>query len=381
MPVDETKLNTLMERIIGDLGAAFGAALVVLGDKLGLYKAMAGEGSDDPRRPRAGDQDGGAVRSRMAELAGRRGIRDLRRGNRPLPPVGRAGVRARGRGQPRLHPGRVPDHLLGGEGRAEDRGGVSNRAGGSRGTSTRPASSRERSASSAANYAAHLVNDWIPSLDGVEERLNDGARVADVGCGHGASTVLMAQAYPESTFVGFDYHPASIDRARRRAEEAGVTDRVRFEVATAKSFPGDWYDLVACFDCLHDMGDPVGAARHVRESLGSEGTWMIVEPRAGDRVQDNLNPIGRVFYAASTLICTPASVAQEVGPRPRSAGGRGGAPARRATGRLLPRPPRGGNPVQHGARSEALKPRGVPPETSLGVSGGRPSRARRAVAV
>jgi SAM-dependent methyltransferase len=162
-------------------------------------------------------------------------------------------------------------------------------------------------------YAAHLISEWIPALTGVEARLKAGALVADVGCGHGASTVLMAQAYPKSTFTGFDYHEGSIQTARARAREAGISDRVDFEVAHAKDFPGNGYDLVTFFDCLHDMGDPVGAARHVLSTLAAQGSWMIVEPFANDRVEDNLNPIGRVFYSASTLLCTPASLSQEVG--------------------------------------------------------------------
>lgn len=162
-------------------------------------------------------------------------------------------------------------------------------------------------------YAANLVNSWIPSLTGVEEKLKAGAKVADIGCGLGASTVLMAQAYPASTFVGFDYHDKSIETARERAKDGGVSDRVSFEVAKAKDFPGDGYDFVTYFDCLHDMGDPVGAADRVRKSLAPDGTWMIVEPFAHDDVKDNLNPIGRAFYSASTLLCTPASLSQEVG--------------------------------------------------------------------
>ena len=162
-------------------------------------------------------------------------------------------------------------------------------------------------------YAANLISSWIPALDGVEEKLKAGAKVADIGCGLGASTVLMAQAYPNSTFAGFDYHDKSIEMARERAAEGGVADRVSFEVAKAKDFPGDDYDFVTYFDCLHDMGDPVGAAAHVKESLASDGTWMIVEPFAHDDVKDNLNPIGRAFYSASTLLCTPASMSQEVG--------------------------------------------------------------------
>ena len=162
-------------------------------------------------------------------------------------------------------------------------------------------------------YAANLISSWIPALDGVEEKLKAGAKVADVGCGLGASTVLMAQAYPNSTFVGFDYHDKSIEMVRGRAEENGVADRVSFEVAKAKDFPGNDYDFVTYFDCLHDMGDPVGAAAHVKECLASDGTWMVVEPFAHDNVKDNLNPIGRAFYSASTLLCTPASLSQEVG--------------------------------------------------------------------
>jgi SAM-dependent methyltransferase len=162
-------------------------------------------------------------------------------------------------------------------------------------------------------YRAHLVAEWIPALDGVQEKLQRGAKVADIGCGHGASTIIMAEAFPNSQFFGFDYHAASIERAREAAKDAGVAERITFEVASAKGFPGEDYDLVCVFDCLHDMGDPVGASAHVLETLGSDGTWMIVEPFANDRLEENLNPVGRVFYGASTVICTPASLDQEVG--------------------------------------------------------------------
>jgi SAM-dependent methyltransferase len=161
-------------------------------------------------------------------------------------------------------------------------------------------------------YAMHLVSEWIPALDGVKEKLERGARVADVGCGHGASVILMAKAFPKSKFFGFDYHQPSIDRAREIARTEGVADRVSFERAAAKDYPGT-FDLVAFFDCLHDMGDPVGAAAHVKSSLAKDGTWMIVEPFGNDRLEDNLNPISRVFYAASTMICVPGSLSQEVG--------------------------------------------------------------------
>ena len=154
---------------------------------------------------------------------------------------------------------------------------------------------------------------WLPALNGVVDRLQRGARVADVGCGHGASTILMAGAFPNSTFIGSDYHAGSIETARRRAREAGVEDRVRFEATPAAAYSGEGYDLVTTFDCLHDMGDPVGAARHVLSTLAPDGTWMIVEPAAGDRVEDNLNPVGRAYYGFSTLLCTPASLSQDVG--------------------------------------------------------------------
>jgi SAM-dependent methyltransferase len=160
-------------------------------------------------------------------------------------------------------------------------------------------------------YAANLTTSWIPALEGVEAKLKRGAKVADVGCGLGASTILMAKAYPASRFFGFDIHPGSIELARKRATDAGVSDRVTFDVASATNFGGTGYDLVAHFDCLHDMGDPNAAARYVRRTLAPDGTWMVVEPRAGDRIEDNLNPIGRVFYSASTLLCVPNSMAGE----------------------------------------------------------------------
>ena len=162
-------------------------------------------------------------------------------------------------------------------------------------------------------YQAHLTTHWLPALDGVDEKLKMGAKVADVGCGHGASTILMAKAYPNSTFFGFDYHNQSIETARQRAEEAGVAERVKFEVATAKDFPGFDYDLICYMDCLHDLGDPVGAAKRAKEVLAKDGAVLLVEPFAGDHVEENLNPVGRMFYAASTAICTPNSLSQEVG--------------------------------------------------------------------
>jgi SAM-dependent methyltransferase len=162
-------------------------------------------------------------------------------------------------------------------------------------------------------YVNNLVPTWLPSLNGVVDKLQSGAFAADVGCGHGWSTVLMAKAFPNSTFVGYDFHPSSIEQARAHAAAHGVSHNTNFEVATAKEFRGTGFDLVTCFDCLHDMGDPAGAAAHIRQSLKPDGTWMIVEPVAGDRLEDNLNPVGRLYYAGSTMICVPTSLSQEVG--------------------------------------------------------------------
>jgi SAM-dependent methyltransferase len=162
-------------------------------------------------------------------------------------------------------------------------------------------------------YQANIVDHWLPALDGVVEKLKRGARVADVGCGHGYSTVMMAKAFPNSEFIGFDFHAASIEDARKHAAAHGAPANVRFEVSPAKQYPGTDYDLVTFFDCLHDMGDPAGAARHVHQSLRADGTWMIVEPFAHDALEDNMNPVGRLYYAASTLVCVPTSLDQELG--------------------------------------------------------------------
>ncbi len=162
-------------------------------------------------------------------------------------------------------------------------------------------------------YLANLVSSWLPSLEGVVPKLKAGAKVADVGCGLGASTIIMAKAFPKSKFIGYDYHLESIEWARNDAVTEGVTANVDFEQAYAKNYSGKDFDLVTFFDCLHDMGDPAGAAKHVHGSLKRDGTWMIVEPYANEKVEENLNPVGRVFYNASAMICVPSSLAQEVG--------------------------------------------------------------------
>ena len=310
--MDEEKLQQFVGKALGEMGAGMNVALVVIGDKLGLYQAMAGAGplTSAELAEQTGTSERYVREWLNAQAAGGYVTYDPATKTYTLPPE-QASCLA-DESSPTFLPGafqviaavlkdepKIADAFRSGEGV----GWHEHDPGLFEGTERffRP------------NYAAHLTTQWIPALDGVEENLRRGARVADVGCGHGASTILMAQAYPRSKFVGFDFHEPSISWARKAASRAGVADRVHFEVAASKSYPGTDFDLVAFFDCLHDMGDPVGAARHVRASLANGGTWMIVEPFAHDHVEKNLNPVGRMFYGASTLICTPASLAQEVG--------------------------------------------------------------------
>jgi SAM-dependent methyltransferase len=309
--VDEARLNAFMGRMVGDMGAAMSAALVLVGDRLGLYKAM--EAGGPMTSEQLAERTGTAERYVREWLAGQAAAGyaeyDPTTKRYELPPE-QAMVFAQ-EGSPVFVPGLF--EVISAMFRDEPKITEAFRTGKGVGWHEHDAAlfhGTERFFRP--GYAANLVEHWLPALEGVRERLEAGATVADVGCGHGASTVVMAEAFPRSRFVGFDYHAPSIDRARRNAAEAGLGDRVRFEVASAKSFPGKDYDLIAFFDCLHDMGDPVGAAAHVREALKPDGTWMIVEPFAHDRTEDNLNPVGRIFYAASTMICTPASLSQEV---------------------------------------------------------------------
>jgi SAM-dependent methyltransferase len=309
--IDEARLNELLGRFVNDFGAAGFAATVVIGDKLGLYQALAagpataaeladrththprlvaewlaaqaasGYVTHHPDNERfslspeqafaLADEDGpmylpGAFQVMVAAV-------------KDEPKITQAF--ATGTGVPwHAHD---PDLFAGTE------------------RFFRP------------GYAANLLSSWIPALDGVQAKLEHGARVADVGCGHGASTLIMAQAYPRSQFVGFDYHQPSIRHAQQVAANAGLAERCRFEVAPASAYPGAGYDLVAIFDALHDMGDPIGAAAHVRRSLADDGTFLLVEPYANDRLEDNLTPVGRAFYAASTLICVPHSLSEAPG--------------------------------------------------------------------
>ena len=312
MPQDQARLDEFVGKMLNDMGAVATGAMVLIGDKLGLYKALA---------------EGDALAP--AELAARTGTaeRYIREWLAAQAAAGyvqyrpETGTYAMTAEQAMvLADDTSPAFMAGGfevfASMFRDEPKISEAFRSGRGVGWHehsPCLFRGTERFFRTGYAAHLVQEWLPALAGVREKLERGAKVADVGCGHGASTILMARAFPSSSFTGFDYHGASVERARAAAREAGVERSCRFEVADAKSYPGNDYDLVAFFDCLHDMGDPAGAAKHVRQSLGVDGTWLIVEPYADDTVEGNLNPVGRIYYAASTMICVPASLSQEVG--------------------------------------------------------------------
>jgi 2-polyprenyl-3-methyl-5-hydroxy-6-metoxy-1,4-benzoquinol methylase len=313
MTIDEQKLNEFMGRFVGDLGAVLHAPLVVLGDKLGLYRALAKGPQTAAELAKATGTAERYVAEWLAANAASKYVEyDAKTGAYSMTPE--QVFTLADPDSPAYLPGAF---LLAMSGFKDDAKITEIfRTGQGLGWHEHHSCLFEGTEKFfRPNYAANLIASWIPALDGVKEKLERGAMVADVGCGHGASTILMAQAYPRSTFHAFDYHEASIDAARRAAKAAGVADRITFEIATAKTFPkhGAGYDLVAFFDCLHDMGDPQGAASHVLATLAPEGSWMIVEPFAHDSVEKNLNPVGRIFYSASTMICTPASKSQEVG--------------------------------------------------------------------
>jgi SAM-dependent methyltransferase len=310
--IDEAKLEAFMGQAVMDMGANISAPLMLMGDKLGLYKAMAGAGAMTSEEL--------AEKTGVAERSIREWLRNQAAGGYIAYDGETDTYTLPDEHALALADEDSPFYILGAYDLIaslyadEDRITEAFRSGKGMGWHEhdhRLFRGTERFFRP--GYKGNLVAEWIPALDGVQEKLERGAKVADVGCGHGASTILMAEAFPNSEFWGFDYHDASIARARELAEEAGVADRIEFAVAAAKDYPGEGYDLVCVFDCLHDMGDPVGAAAHVRDTLADDGTWMIVEPFAGDSVEDNLNPVGRVFYGASTVICTPASLSQEVG--------------------------------------------------------------------
>jgi 2-polyprenyl-3-methyl-5-hydroxy-6-metoxy-1,4-benzoquinol methylase len=312
MAIDQDKLHEFLGRAISDFGATFTAALIQIGDRLGLYKALAAGGQQTPaelaKRSNTAER---YVREWLAnQAAGGYVSYDSATGKFFLSEE--QAFAMADETSPVFMPGAFQVALA--ATKAEDRLTERFKTGQGLGWHEHHHELFEGTERFfRPGYAANLIGAWIPSLEGVDVKLKSGARVADVGCGLGASTILMAKSYPRSEFIGFDYHDKSIEAARQRAKDAGVAGRIRFEVTKAKDYPGKDYDLVTFFDCLHDMGDPAGASKHVHSSLKKDGTWMIVEPFAGDKLEDNLNPIGRAFYGASALVCTPASLSQEVG--------------------------------------------------------------------
>ncbi|WP_371404529.1 methyltransferase domain-containing protein [Kribbella sp. NBC_00662] len=310
--IDADKLMGFVFKAVDEVGATLNAGLVVMGDRLGYYQSLADEGPATPTElaERTSTDEHYTREWLNAQAAGGIVEYDAGTGRYTLPPE--HAIAMTDPSSPAYLPGFFQIAL---------------------GTLQHTTETIEAARSGAGvgwhehtsdvhvgcerffrpSYNANLLPSWLPALDGVVEKLQRGATVADIGCGHGSSTILMAEAFPRSTFIGSDYHQGSIETARLRAAEAGVGDRVSFEVSPADSFSGSGFDLVTTFDALHDMGDPVGAARHVREALAPDGTWLLVEPMAGDHVEDNLNPVGRAYYGFSTLLCTPASLSQPVG--------------------------------------------------------------------
>jgi SAM-dependent methyltransferase len=308
--VDPDVLTAFVLKAVDEVGATLNTALVVLGDRLGYYRLMADGIPVTPAdlSARSGSAEPYAREWLNAQAAGGYVTYDPSSGAYTLPPEQAVALTDEN------SPAYLPGFFQIAHGTTRDLPQILTAARHDQGVGWHEHNDDVHVGCERffrPGYQANLVSTWLPALDGVVDKLRAGARVADVGCGHGASTVLMAQAFPASTFTGSDYHEASIDVARRRAVEAGVADRVTFEVAPATGFAGGPYDLVTTFDALHDMGDPVGTARHVHDRIAPDGTWMIVEPAAGDHVEDNLHPIGRAYYGFSTLLCTPSSLAQE----------------------------------------------------------------------
>jgi SAM-dependent methyltransferase len=308
--MDEQKLNEFMGKLVSDMGGAAMMASVIVGEELGLYRALA---------------DGAPMTA--GELAAKTGCNE-RLVREWLSAQAASGYMEYSEGRFRLPPEQAmaladessPVYVAGGAGVLaslfldKDKVVQAMRGNGALAWGDHhPCMFSGTERFFRPGYRANLISSWLPALTGVVSKLESGAKVADIGCGHGASTVLMAQAYPKSRFFGFDFHAASITTAQQRAAEGNVADRTQFAIATAKTYPGNDYDLVCFFDCLHDMGDPVGAARHALQALKPGGTVLLVEPFANDRLEQNLNPVGRMFYAASTFVCTPNSLSQEVG--------------------------------------------------------------------
>jgi SAM-dependent methyltransferase len=310
--IDEAKLEEFMGKVVGDMGAAASVALNYVGEQLGLYQALSSGGklTAGQLAARTGTNERMVREWANAQAAS---------GYLTYDPASEAYE------LPAEHAFALADvdspvflggawHVLAAMWADADKLASSFKTGKGLGWDERDSRlflGTERFFRP--GYRASLTTEWLPALEGVVEKLEQGGKVADIGCGHGASTIVMAEAYPNSALYGFDYHGASIDTANERAREAGLSDRITFKRASAKDYPGNDYDLICFFDCLHDMGDPVGAAKHARQALKPDGTVLLVEPMAADRTEDNFNPVGRLFYSASTMICTPASQAQEVG--------------------------------------------------------------------
>jgi SAM-dependent methyltransferase len=309
---EQARLDAFMGKMLGDMGAAMTGSLVLVGDRLGLYRAMADGRPVGPQElARRTGTNARMVQEWLAAQAASGYVTYEPRTSKYVLEPEQAMVFADENGPAFLAGAydvvasayRDADKVAGAFKSGRGLGWHEHDQCLFRGT--------ERFFRTSYNH--HLVPEWLPALDGVLEKLQAGARVADVGCGHGASTVIMAKAFPNSQFIGYDYHEPSLVRARQAAEQAGLAGRVVFERAAAKDYPGQGFDLVCFFDCLHDMGDPVGAAAHVRTTLKPDGTWMVVEPFACHTLEANMNPIGRLYYASSTMVCTPASMSQEVG--------------------------------------------------------------------
>jgi SAM-dependent methyltransferase len=310
--VDEDKLNQLIGKMLGDLGGAFSVPMVRIGDKLGLYRAFDEKGP--MTAPELAKETGIAERYAREWLSHQAasGYLDYDPASDRFAITPEQAMVFANSDSPVYLQGAfdLATALMENQAKVEP----AFRSGKGVGWGDQaPCLFCTTGRFFRPGYQNNLVSSWLPALDGVVARLETGATVADVGCGHGFSTIFMAKAFPRSTFVGYDFHPSSVEQARVHAEQHGVAANTRFEVALAGEYPGKDLDLVTFFDCLHDMGDPVGAARHVRETLKADGVWMVVEPAAGDRLADNLNPVGRLYYAGSTLICIPTSLDQPVG--------------------------------------------------------------------
>jgi 2-polyprenyl-3-methyl-5-hydroxy-6-metoxy-1,4-benzoquinol methylase len=308
MSVDEAKLNEFVNKVVGDVGAAMSSILVVIGDRLGLWKAMAASGPVTPAELAARTEISERYAREWLDAQASAGYVSYEAATRRYSLSPEQATALADETSPAFFPGlfeitaacwagldKATQNFRTGDGLAWGH--------------QHPCLFQGTERFFRSSYIGNLVSSWLPALDGVVAKLERGARVADVGCGVGASTILMAKAFPRSRFFGFDYHAGSVELARRRAEAAGVADRVTFDVARSTDYPGKGYDLVAHFDCLHDMEDPKGAARRVRETIAADGTWMIVEPFASDRPEENHNAVGRVYYSASTMLCVPHSLA------------------------------------------------------------------------